>query len=185
MSTEPKERRASHEVMRAAFRELHGPRLHGFALLLTLGNRPRAARLAAQALAEGAERSAELRHPERAAAWLRARIVKGARGGALVGGRRAAAEPEELLRQMGVDNLAYRGLSALGLMERAALIAGEIERLDPLDVAAVLEASPSRARQISTAARRRYLRVATPASPPETPGPIAVRVHEAARRAIS
>ena len=34
---------ASPDVVQNAFRELHGPRLHGFALLLTLGDRPRAA----------------------------------------------------------------------------------------------------------------------------------------------
>lgn len=185
MSTEPAERRASHEVMRAAFRELHGPRLHGFALLLTLGNRARAARLAGEALAEGAERAAELRHPERAAAWLRARVVHAARGPTLVGARRAASEPAEALRQMGVDPLAYRGLSVLGLVERAALIASEIERLDPLDVATVVAASPSGAHHIATAARRRYLRTATPSAAPRTDGPLAIRVHEAARRAMS
>ena len=69
------------EAMRAAFRELHGRRLHGFALLLTLGDRPSAARLASEALADGAMRVEELRHPERAAAWLRHRVVERARVG--------------------------------------------------------------------------------------------------------
>jgi DNA-directed RNA polymerase specialized sigma24 family protein len=170
---------------RAAFRELHGPRLHGFALLLTLGDRPRAAQLAADALAEGAERAGELRHPERAAAWLRARIVRAARGPALPRRRRGAPEANEALRQMGVDETTYRGLSALGVVERAALIASEIERLDPLDVATVLEASPSRARHVAANARRRYLRSGTPSDVPEIAGPLAVRVNEAARRAMS
>jgi DNA-directed RNA polymerase specialized sigma24 family protein len=87
--------------------------------------------------------------------------------------------------QLGVGEVALRGLSALGTRERAAVIASDIERLDPLDVAMVLDASPSRARRITTDARRQYLRAATPASPPETPGPLATRVLDAAHRAIS
>lgn len=181
---EPEER-AAREMVRAAFRELHGPRLHGFALLLSLGDRPSAARLAADALGDGAERAGELRHPERAAAWLRARVVRAARGWAPPADRRARAEPGELLVQMGVDSLVLRGLAALGVRERAAIIAGEIERLDPLDVAAVIEASPSRARRIAMDARRHYLRAATPARRPETPGPLATRILEAGHRAIS
>jgi DNA-directed RNA polymerase specialized sigma24 family protein len=183
-SAEPQER-ASREMVRAAFRELHGPRLHGFSLLLTLGDRPRAARLAADALAEGAERAGELRHPERAAAWLRARVVRAARGWALPATRRAGTEPGEQLVQMGVDSLVFRGLAALRVRERAAIIATEIERLDPLDVAAVIEASPSRTHRMAADARRRYLRAATPAQPPETRGPLAARILEAGRRAIS
>ena len=60
------------ELMRAAFRDLHGTRLHGFALLVTLGDRAHAARLTrGDALAAGMAQAAALRHPERAAAWLR------------------------------------------------------------------------------------------------------------------
>ena len=65
--------------MRDAFRELHGSRLHGFAQLLVLGDRHAAAKLASDALADGAARVDELRHPERAAAWLRRRVVERAR----------------------------------------------------------------------------------------------------------
>src|SRR5262245_49203152 len=66
-------------ALRDAFRELHGRRLHGFALLLTLGDRAEAARLASDALDAGVARVDELRHPERAAAWLRRRVVDRAR----------------------------------------------------------------------------------------------------------
>src|SRR5690606_20820527 len=66
----------SPERLRAAFDELHGSRLHGFALLLTLGDRARAARLAGEALAAAEPRIDALRHPERAAAWLRAHVVR-------------------------------------------------------------------------------------------------------------
>lgn len=181
---EAEERRSSGEVLRSAFRELHGPRLHGFAILLTLGDRSEAARLAAEALNEGTVLATELRHPERAAAWLRARVVRGARGWT-PGIRRTSPDHGLALRQLGVDAPALRGLSALSHVERAALIASDVERLDPLDVATVLNASTSRARRIATAARRRYLRVATPPAAPDTPGELATRVREAAHRAMS
>jgi hypothetical protein len=60
---------------RAAFRDLHGSRLYGFALIVAMGERQWAAQAATQALAEGELRLPELRHPERAAAWLRRRVV--------------------------------------------------------------------------------------------------------------
>jgi DNA-directed RNA polymerase specialized sigma24 family protein len=185
MSAEATDQHASQEMVRAAFRELHGPRLHGFALLLTLGNRPFAARLAADVLAEGTDRAFELRHPERAAAWLRSRVVHAARGPRWPRGRRRTAELTEGLAQMGVGEVALRGLSALGVRERAAVIASEIERLDPLDVAVVLDASPSRARRIASQARRQYLRAAAPAATLDMPGPLATRVLDSAHRAIS
>src|ERR687895_367576 len=80
------------EVVRAAFRELHGRRLHGFALLLTLGDRERAASLASDALAAGQLRVDELRHPERAAAWLR-RQRPPAGGSVQAGAARRAGGP--------------------------------------------------------------------------------------------
>ena len=46
-------RGATPEMMLEAFRELHGGRLHGFALLLTAGDRHAAAWLASEALAAG------------------------------------------------------------------------------------------------------------------------------------
>ncbi|MEA2650619.1 MAG: hypothetical protein QOI85_340, partial [Chloroflexota bacterium] len=81
----------SPELVRAAFRDLHGTRLHGFALLVTLGDHARAARLAGEAIAAGTARTSELRHPERAAAWLRRRVTRNAERR----GRRELGNPAE------------------------------------------------------------------------------------------
>jgi hypothetical protein len=62
----------------ADFVELHGDRLFGFAMLVTLGDRVLAGKVSAEALAKGVERISELRHPVRAAAWLRGEVTKGA-----------------------------------------------------------------------------------------------------------
>ena len=122
------------DVVRAAFRELHGRRLHGFALLLTLGDRERAASLASDALAAGQLRVDELRHPERAAAWLRRHVVQRA---ASVQARRADTTGGPLM-ELGVDAAIVSALAALGRLERAALIAETIERLDRRDVGMVV-----------------------------------------------
>ena len=59
------------DARRAAFRDLHGPRLHGFALLLTLGDRRVRQHSPPRRWPPGPPGFAELSHPERAAAWLR------------------------------------------------------------------------------------------------------------------
>ena len=92
------------ELVRAAFRDLHGARLYGFALLVTLGDRGRAARLSATALAAGASRLADLRHPERAAAWLRARVLADAARTVRSPGRgRLVPEALAAVEPLGVD----------------------------------------------------------------------------------
>src|SRR4026207_1016269 len=45
------------DLLRAAFRDLHGARLYGFALLVARGDRARAAQAASTALAAGAQRA--------------------------------------------------------------------------------------------------------------------------------
>jgi DNA-directed RNA polymerase specialized sigma24 family protein len=127
----------SAEVVRAAFRDLHGARLHGFALLLTLGDQAVAARLAADALAAAAISTADLSHPERAAAWLRRHVVRNARGqmrdSAAAAGRRRAA-----LEGLGADAAAFASFAPLDLRERAVLAAYTVERLDRRDVATIV-----------------------------------------------
>jgi DNA-directed RNA polymerase specialized sigma24 family protein len=166
------------EVMRAAFRELHGRRLHGFALLLTLGDRPAAARLASEALAAGAMRVEELRHPERAAAWLRRRVVGRAR--VARGGRVDAP----VLLDLGVDEPLVAAFASLDRLERAALIASTVERLDRRDVASIVGRGGSSLDRLLRRARARLMRayadIAT--NPPE--GPIASQVQSLARRAM-
>lgn len=146
------------ELLRGAFCEMHGTRLHGFALLVTLGDRSRAAQLSGEALHEGALQVHELRHPERAAAWLRARVLQSLR-------RRSLRRPARLtaaarlasLRAMGVDEQVLRALWALSLTDRGALVASTVERLEPADVQTVLGRGPSAALRATVTARRRYL----------------------------
>jgi len=166
------------EAMRAAFRELHGRRLHGFALLLTLGDRPNAARLASVALADGAMRVEELRHPERAAAWLRRRVVERARVG------RGSHVDARVLLDLGVDEALVVAFGSSGRLERAALIASAVERLDRRDVASIVGREGSSLDRLLRGARVRLMRAyaETAAEPPN--GPIAARVQALARRAM-
>lgn len=175
---------ASPDLVRDAFRELHGPRLHGFALLLTLGDRRRAAQLAAEAIAQAGHQLSELRHPERAAAWLRERVV-----------RMAASDDRDLtttdrltaLADLGISPPALAGLSGLSRIERAALIATSIERLDARDVATVVGRDGDRLDVLLRRARQRYLRGAT-AAPDELrgpPGPIGRRIAASAARTMA
>jgi len=169
---------ASADVLRAAFRELHGRRLHGFALLLTLGDRPGAARLASDALAAGAMRVDELRHPERAAAWLRHRVVNRARL------QRAAQVDALVLVGLGVDEALIGAFGSLTRLERAALIASTVERLDRRDVATIVGREGPSLDRLLRRARERLMRAyaETTTEPPE--GPIAEHVQALARRAM-
>jgi DNA-directed RNA polymerase specialized sigma24 family protein len=167
------------DVVRAAFKELHGRRLHGFALLLTLGDRPAAARLASEALAAGAARIDELRHPERAAAWLRRRIVERARVG------RNARADHDALTGIGADEAAIEAMAGLDRLERAALIASSVERLDRRDVATIVGRDATALDRLLRRARERYVRVHTAtATGAPGEGPIATQVHALARRAM-
>lgn len=177
---------APDEPLREAFRDLHGPRLHGFALLLTLGNQPVAARLAARALGAGASRASELSHPERAAAWLRQHVVRGA------GGRLGVADPRPdrrrpALEELGVDVVALTGLSALGVRERAALVATVVERLDRRDVALIVGMDGRRLERLVRGARRRALRAGGAAfgERGDADGPLATRIRAIAARTMA
>jgi hypothetical protein len=176
-------------TLAAAFRDLHGPRLHGFALLVGLGDSRAAERAAGFALAAGAAQAAALRHPERAAAWLRARTLRGigqGRPSAPIESRLAALAP------LGVSETVYRGLAGLSIEARAAIVASAIERFDPIDVETILDAAPAAARHAVAEARRRYLRHTARTAPDETDSPpdepmgeLATHVQDVATRAIS
>ena len=174
------------ELVRAAFRELHGTRLHGFALLLTMGDRAQAARLAGEALAAGSARTTELRHPERAAAWLRRRVTRTARAGR--GARdRSDRESGRALEELGVDVAAFAGLASLTTRERAALIADSIERLDRGDVATIVGAGGARLDRLIRRVRGRYTATVADAldGAPETNGPLVERIKAIAMRALA
>jgi hypothetical protein len=179
-------------VLAAAFRNLHGPRLHGFAMLVTLGDQQAAERVAGFSLAAGAEQAAALRHPERAAAWLRARTLRALRSqrwlreSPPIEVRRAALSP------LGVGEVVFRGLASLSIDARAALVASDIERFDPIDVETILDAAPATTRHTVAEARNRYLQSASAGASEEADwaadqlaGELAGRVQRVAARAFS
>lgn len=173
-------------ALRTAFRELHGRRLHGFSLLLTLGDRPLAARLTAQALAAGSGRIDELRHPERAAAWLRAQVV-----GAMPRRRHAPSPDHEraALDPLGADPAVVDGLADLGVRQRAALITSDIERLDRRDVETVVGRTGAGLERLLTRARGRYVMAyaTMPLASDRDPeaGPLVRRIRAVAARTLA
>ncbi len=165
----------------AAFRELHGQRLHGFTLLITLGDRAWAGRIAAQALAEGAPRASHLRHPERAAAWLRARALDLARKGRADRRRSITSEGGEALDAIGVEPAVVAALAALEIRERAVVVAEAVEGLDTLDVATVAGVDRARVAPLRKRARRRYAAAyAAALDEPPRSGSLASRIRAAA-----
>jgi hypothetical protein len=178
-------------MLAEAFHDLHGSRLHGFALLVTLGDARRAELAAGEALAAGSEQASALRHPERAAAWLRARALRALRHG----GRHptmSEAARRAALASLGVDAAAYEGLAALSIEARAALVASGIERFETIDVETILGAGPSRTRRMIGEARAGYVAVVSKlpggqsGSPAAYPaGQVATRVRSVAARAMT
>lgn len=169
--------------LRTAFRDLHGNRLHGFALVLLLGDRATAAALAGSTLDAVAADAARLRHPERAAAVLRSELHRRARRS--YAGRLGESDLRALAG-IGIDGATARALGALRLRDRAALIATDIERFGDDDVATILGTSAARARHLAAAARQRYVEhhagYELDASP--LPGSIGERVAAVAERTI-
>ena len=149
-----------------------------------LGDRPAAARLASDALLAAGDRIGELRHPERAAAWLRARVLRMAAGIGRAEPRRS--DRVDALDGLGVDAAAFAGLEALSPRERAALIATTIERLDPRDAATIVDSDGQGFDRLVVQARRRYA-AAYGAAAPEgmADGPLGERVRAIAKRAMT
>ena len=178
--------RSPDDLRRAAFRDLHGSRLHGFALLVTLGDQALAARLASDALAEGSARAEQLSHPERAAAWLRQRIVRASRG-RLRDAPSSADRRRAALELLDTDAVAFAGLAALDVRECAALVASAVERLDRRDVATIVGVDGARLERLLHQANVRSIRSAGRAMdryPPQD-GPIAARIRAIAERAMT
>jgi hypothetical protein len=136
------ERRGLHEGsldvdLAAAFRDLHRGRLLGFAFLYLLGDRFTAERVTDASLTAGVRRLAELRHPERAAAWLRRHVVRSIRVDPQL-----SPDGSTALERHGIRPASRAGLAALDRFERAALIAQLVEGLDLRDVATIVERTP-------------------------------------------
>jgi DNA-directed RNA polymerase specialized sigma24 family protein len=151
--------RASDEegMLRAAFRDAHGARLHGFAILITLGDHVLAADLAADALAAGTRHAAALRHPERAAAWMRRQVLRKVPRRSGSGKTPSDQERRAALAGVGVDAATYDVLARLSVQQRAALIAGLVEGLSPLDLELVLGINASALRRRLSEARRTFM----------------------------
>lgn len=162
-------RAAEIDAMRSSFAMLHGQRLHGFALLLVLGDEVQARELATTSIAAGMAEVLALRHPERAAAWLRADVLRRARRRRSAGSRDGGA-----LRRLNANGAAVDALAALDLVPRAAVIAADVERLDPRDVNTIVGRSPSSGARLLADARRRY--VAAFRGPVMAEGPLARRI---------
>ena len=175
------------DQLRAAFWDTHAARLHGFALLITVGDRQRAASAAATAMAAGAERAAELRHPERAAGWLRHQVIRELRRTRL-SLNLSAKERHAALLALGVTKPVISSLEGLTVERRAALVAGTLEGLGLPDLATTLDTDLIRASRAVEAARREYLAIAAGAAiaPAKTApsGPLAERIRDIAARAL-
>jgi hypothetical protein len=170
-------------AVKTAFSELHNARLFGFALLLTLGDRDRAASITAAALAD-ADPTA-LRHPERAAATLRRRVVsllgrRGPQGASTLTSRFAFGD-------MSVDGAVISGLQALTSTERAALVASHVEGFDIRDVATIVGRDGGSLDRLMRRAAQKYA-AAYVASAPDAPaaaGRLAGLINETAERALA
>jgi DNA-directed RNA polymerase specialized sigma24 family protein len=137
----------------------------------------------------GARRSAELRHPERAAAWLRARVLHQLRRGASPRRGPGDRERRAVLRGLGAADPVFDGLAALPIKPRAALIASTVERFDPIDVEMILGLAAGSSLRMVTRARQRYMAaVSANAQPQELgampAGELGDRVNEVAGRAM-
>jgi DNA-directed RNA polymerase specialized sigma24 family protein len=174
-------------MLRAAFRDAHGARLNGFALLITLGDEALAASLAANALGEGVRHADVLRHPERAATWLRARVLRATPK--RLPRRKAPGDEDRrtALAAIGVHGGTYDTLASLTVDERAALIASAVEGFASLDLELMLGTSPGLVRRRVSEVRRKFFErqvAGHDAQPPRT-GPLGSRVREIADQALT
>jgi hypothetical protein len=166
------------------FVDLHGDRLLGFALLVTLGDAELAGALSAKALRDGVEHLDQLRHPVRAAAWLRSRVRASAARPAWGHQRPSETTRRDALGALGVDAPTFDALASLDARGRAAVVATAVEGFAAADVYEIV-GSDERVR----AARRAYLTAYRAASqargtpPPE--GEMAARVRAAAAPVLS
>ncbi len=169
----------------AAFRDLHGARLHGFGLIVTLGDRRLAARITGDALVAGAARASELRHPERAAAWLRQRVLDRSAHARRRSSSAVTPDATVALADLGLTEPAVSALAMLSARERAALVADAVEGLDRRDIATIVGADGSRLDRLISHARERYLNAAVHALRGDPPaGPTVDRIHDVAERSL-
>ena len=169
----------------STFQQLHGARLHAFALLLTLGDRRMAARVTAGAIGAGLDHIDALADPEPAAAWLRGHVRRA------VPRRHRPRKGDEALAALSVlrvDAATLSGLARLDRDERAALLASAVERRDLTHVAVVVGRDGRGLEDLLRRARRHFLdghRAAASVSHEEHAGPLMSLVRETAARILS
>ena len=154
----------------AAFRDVHERRLHGFALLLMLGNRATAAELTRAALDDAQHKVNELAHPERGAVWLRRHVLRHAPKRTEGGGRgpfrrsRPAPHSPGGIGEIGADEVLVEALARLDLQSRAALILQDVERFREVDVADALGTDLRAVERLVREARTKYSQAYTAAA---------------------
>ncbi len=180
-----------------SFREVYGPRLLGFALLVTLGDEPLAARLAADALAADDVLSAELSRPARTAALLRRAVLRMATHrqadlefDQVILGMNSPVPPVDgpaALEWLGVDARAFAALSVLDMRQRAAIVATFVERLAKRDVATIVELDGARLERLVQDGLRRAISAGAASQPDQsTPdGPVVRRTRRIAARTLA
>jgi DNA-directed RNA polymerase specialized sigma24 family protein len=146
---------------------------------VTLGDASLAGELSAEALGQGVARLDQLRHPVRAAAWLRSTVTKAAGRPAWGHQRPSETDRRDNLRAIAVDDPTFDALASLDVRGRAAVVATAVEGFAPADVFEIV-GSDERVRT----ARRDFLTAYLAASetrqttPPD--GELAARVRTAA-----
>ncbi len=175
------------DTLRAAFCDLHGSRLHGFALLVSLGDARRAAQATGDALAVGSRHAAELRHPERAAAWLRARVLGRLRNPTVFPGSPSSAARRAALARLGVDETTFSRLASLSPVDRAAVTATIVEGFQPIDVETILGNASSATLRAVARANQRFLAAGARAddADAEPAGDLSRRVNDVTERALA
>jgi hypothetical protein len=155
-------------------------RLEGFALIVTLGDRERAAAVVREAWTSTEQDTADDVTP----AELRRRILH-----ALRIRRNRAASPTDAARrgaleQLHVSDAAFAGLAALNQRQRAAIVAAWVERASREDLTTILELDGERLERFVAQAGRRYLRVAGAADAlgASEPGPAQSKVQAVRER---
>lgn len=182
-SRTPGARHQTPDVISAAFRDLHGHRLHGFALLLTLNDAELAGRLAGDALRDGTRRVGRLRHPERGAAWLRSHVVVGARKAGRMAWPHGATELVD--DRLGVDSSVLKALGKLSRIERAAVIAWYVERFGRGDAETIVGRRGRRFDTLLHTARSKYVASYTSTdAPAQKDGPFVGEIRSIVARVI-
>jgi hypothetical protein len=153
-------------------------------MLVTLGDAELAGRLSALALRDGIECLDQLRHPVRAAAWLRSRVRKAAGRPAWGHRRPSETERRDALRPLGVDAATYDALASLDARGRAAVVATAIEGFAPADVFEIV-GSDERVRNARRAYLTAYLAASQARNMPPPEGELARRVRDIAAPVLS